>query len=378
VGRNKNNPFVAALIGILLIPGSVCLQAWNEYRTVHRTRGLKEAGKVVENITNPSVLEEQLDGKLVHLSGAALTEEVLKDGKFGIAGNGIALRRRVQMYQWKEEKDTENDRTTYRYQRVWKGGRIDSDRFENRGHDNPKPAFDSWHKVADHVMIGEYEISPALKQQKDDSQSLKFNLGAVKETIGDPFASKLSDAGRYLYYADGGGTSSSPEIGDLQIEFVLVPNGPVSLMAGLSGNTFASFSTSNGEPIERLFPGTLTAGQIIDKLKSENQMLSWILRGVGFALCLAGVTMIFAPAQALFRWIPLVGDITGGLIFVVGLLVAGTLSLVTISISWIVVRPVLGIALLLVAGGLVYLLARTRRRVQNSRTHDNASDGIAE
>jgi Transmembrane protein 43 len=177
-------------------------------------------------------------------------------------------------------------------------------------------------------------------------------------------ASRFRSEGNHLYYSPKAGTKS-PEIGDLRIYFEHVPNGPVSLMAALSGNTFASYSTRNGEPIDRLYPGILTAEQLIEKLKSENIMIAWLLRGLGFILCLIGMLMIFSPAQALFKWIPLVGDIAGGLLFVVSGLVAVTLSMVTIAVSWIAVRPILAISLLAIAGGAIYLLLRTNRRVHH-------------
>ena len=57
-----------------------------------------------------SVAEDKVDtandGKLVHLTGLATTEDVLEDNDFGISANAIKLKRAVQMYQWKETKKT--------------------------------------------------------------------------------------------------------------------------------------------------------------------------------------------------------------------------------------------------------------------------------
>lgn len=412
MARQKSNPLVAAFFGILLVPGSVLLQAWNEYRTIHRTRGLNEAAEIVEPIADPQSVATDLNGKLVHLSGEAITDETLSDAKFGIQANGIALRRRVEMYQWDEDKKTDDGHTTYHYQRVWREGRIDSSGFNQSGsHANPSPQFDSWEQTADRVMVGRYELSDSLKSQKDDAGNVRFDIDSVRQTLGGQDAAKIFAAGDHLYYAANATVPSpaptpenpsasetetsqaaknvdpesdttvatttetattpanrppaSPEIGDLKIRFELIPNGPVSLMSGLSGETFASYQTSNGEPIDRLYPGTFTAEQVIEKLRQENAVIAWLLRGLGFVLCLVGMLMIFSPAQAIFRWIPLVGDITGGLIFLVSGLVAVTLSLVTISVSWIAVRPVFGISLLVIAGAAVYLLVRTNRKVHH-------------
>ena len=366
MSRKKMNPFVAAVFGIVLIPASVCLHAWNEYRTIHRTRGIQEAAEIVESIPDPSHVETGWNGKLVHLTGEAATEETLRDPVFGIEENGITLRRSVEMYQWDEDSKTRDNRTTYTYEKVWREGRIDSENFEQGGHTNPQPRFPAWQQTAANVMIGEYKVSDALIAQKDDEQPVSVDFETVKEAVGNPDSEKLSSHGQGLYFSNSGQGFSDPQIGDLRIQFLLVPNGPVSLMAGLSGNTFASYQTSNGEPIERLYPGTLTAAQVIEKLQFENALLAWGLRGLGFVLCLVGTLMIFSPAQALFRWIPLVGDIAGGLIFLVSIAFAVVLSLTTISISWIAVRPVLAIALLAVAGAAIYWMNRTRRNVQSA------------
>mgnify|MGYP003663118733 CR=1 FL=1 len=366
MSRKRTNPFVAALIGIFLIPASVCLHAWNEYRTIHRTRGLQEAAEIVQSIPDPERVESKWDGTLVHLTGTAATDETLRDPIFGVEANGIKLHRNIEMYQWDEDSDTDDGRTSYSYRKVWREGRIDSSQFEHSGHENPQLHFDQWQQTAGTVMVGKYRISDALIQQKNDDQSVRIDVEAIKQNIDESDAAKLSAYETGLYYSQSGQSASDPSIGDLKIRFSLVPNGPVSLMAGLSGNTFNAFHTSNGEPIERLYPGTLSAQQVIEKLKFENTLMAWGLRALGLILCLVGTMMIFSPAQALFRWVPLVGDIAGGMIFLVSVLFAICLSLTTISISWIAVRPLLAISLLFVAGAAAYWIIRTRRGVQTS------------
>ena len=374
MSRKRTNPFVAALFGIFLVPASVCLHAWNEYRTIHRTRGLEEAAEIVQSIPDPERVESGWDGKLVHLTGDALTDETLRDPVFGVEENGITLRRRVHMYQWEEDKDTDDGHTTYSYDKVWREGRIDSGSFDRSGHDNPQPHFPAWQKTAANVMVGQYEVSDTLKKQKNDEGPVSIELESVKQGVGGEDASKLSAREGGLYFSQTGNDPSDPQIGDLKISFLLVPNGPVSLMAGLRGNTFTNYKTSNGEPIERLYPGTLTAEQLVDKLRFENSLLAWGLRGMGLVMCLIGTMMIFSPAQAFFRWIPLVGDIAGGMIFVISMLFAICLSLTTISISWIAVRPVLAVSLLVIAGLSAYWINRTRRNLKTAGGFSSGAD----
>ena len=376
MSRKRMNPFVAALIGILLIPASVCLHAWNEYRTIHRTRGLNEAAKVVESIADPDTVRSDWNGKLVHLTGDAVADESLRDPVFGVEQVGIALRRSVQMYQWEEDSKTEDGNTEYSYRRVWREGRIDSGNFHRSGHENPQPRFRAWQKTASTVMVGGYELNETLKDQKNDDEPVRIDIEAIRQTLGGEDGDKLTahEAGLYYSLSGPGSGASEPTVGDQKIQFKLVPNGPVSLMAGLSGNTFTAFRTSNGESIERLYPGTMSAAQVVQKLRFENTMLAWGLRALGLFMCLFGTLMIFSPAQSLFRWIPLVGDIAGGLIFLVSVLFAIVVSLTTISISWIAVRPVLAVSLLIIAGGAAYWMNRTRRKVQPLNQASDVND----
>ena len=377
MANRKSNPLVAALFGILMVPGSVALQAWNEYRTVHRTRGLLEAEADVQSIRDPFTVQSELERKLVHLTGEAVTDETLRDPQFGVEEIGITMRRRVEMYQWEEDEKRDDGKTTYRYSKGWHEGRIQSESFnQSSSHHNPSPSFSSWEATAAHVMVGEYELSNTLKSQKNDYIQVPIDLANVKEHLDESTATLITIHNGQLYFPAGGGTPGSPNVGDTRIRFDLVPTGPIGLMARLKGNSFTEYKTSNGEPIEKLYPGALSAAEVVAKLKFENLTLAWILRGVGFVVCFIGMTLIFAPAQALFRWIPLVGNITGGLIAVVSGVTAVVLSLLTISISWIAVRPMLAAVLFLVALGLVYLLFRTGRRVQHPQVPPDA-DGQA-
>jgi hypothetical protein len=98
--------FVGVLIGILLVPGSIAFIGWNEYRTVHRTRGLLEAEQVVQEVSDPFEVLPEHNGKLVHLTGQATTTETLADEDFALERVALRLSREVEMYQWVEHKET--------------------------------------------------------------------------------------------------------------------------------------------------------------------------------------------------------------------------------------------------------------------------------
>lgn len=364
IGRRTRGVFAGVIFGLLLVPGSIILHAWNEYRTIHRTRGLKEALRDVVSVDADRIATEQ-NGKLVHVAGLAHTDDVLVDDEFGIRENAVHLKRTVEMYQWVESKHERDGKKTYDYDLKWKEGRERSESFHRKnGYTNPPLKFSETESSASDVTVGSYHLNTTLRDQMDFWRPIELNEAAIREV-------RKSDANQFvvsenqLFWSAESPNPDSPELGDHRISFKHVLPGDVSLMAKLKGESFATYNTSNGEPIERLYEGLMDAGQVIGNLKTENTLLAWGIRVGGTFLCVLGVSMLFGPAKSLFSWIPLVGEVTGFLFFVVALLIGMTISLLTISISWIAVRPLLGITLLAIAGVGIYFLVRVRKSVQN-------------
>lgn len=356
--------FAGFIFGFILVPGSVALHAWNEYRTIHRTRGLQEAERDVVTVDTELVAGE-MDGKLVHLSGLAHTDEVLRDQEFGIRENAIHLKRSVEMFQWTESKRERDGDTRYDYDLEWRADRVNSESFHHpNGHRNPQPQYSSQTASADRVDLGAYRLNDTLRDQMKRWQPVEFNLDGIHETVGEEQAQHFVEHEGYLHWSAGEPRPNDPQLGDLRLTFQRVAPGDVSLMASLKGTSFETYRTSNGEKIERLYDGNLTADELVGKLKTENTIIAWGIRVGGLFMCIFGVSLIFGPARALFSWIPLVGDITGGLIFVVAALIGLSISLATIAISWIAVRPILGIALLAITAVAIYMLFKVRKSVQ--------------
>lgn len=363
--KNKNSIFgalIVAMFGLLLIPGSIALHAWNEYRTIHRSRGLAEASSSVQTIADPQIVASELDGKLVHLTGKVETKETLVDEKFGIRADAVRLARRVQMFQWTEDKRTNDGKTTYSYDREWHSGRVSSDSFHRtNGHVNPRLPFAEVELMAEQVDVGAYELSADLKKQMNNFEPIEISEAAILETIGDSEVGSFLVRDNTLYWGFEAVDPDSPEIGDVKIVFECVPPGDVSLIAALRGNSFGEYKTSNGEPIERLYPGIHSSEEVVSRLMTENTMMAWGMRILGFVMCAMGFALMFGPFQAMVGWIPLIGGFTRGILFLIGVVLALIISLTTISISWIAVRPLLGVALLLISALLGYVLIRLRR-----------------
>jgi hypothetical protein len=89
-----------------------------------------------------------------------------------------------------------------------------------------------------------------------------------------------------------------------------------------------------------------------------------MLRVLGLVLMWIGFSMVFRPLSVVADVVPFIGTLVGWGTGVVSFALAAPLSLVTIAIAWIVYRPLLGIALLVVGGlvfGGLFVLSRRRR-----------------
>lgn len=76
-----------------MVPGSVALMTWNEYRTIHRTQGLIQAEELVAEVPSPFESSAELDQRLVHVTGIATTDALLSDGVFNIEKKVLRLDR---------------------------------------------------------------------------------------------------------------------------------------------------------------------------------------------------------------------------------------------------------------------------------------------
>jgi len=72
-----------------------------------------------------------------------------------------------------------------------------------------------------------------------------------------------------------------------------------------------------------------------------------------------GIYLLFSPIISLLDWIPLVGGLLSTVAavaaFIVAFIIGGTLAVFTIALAWLVFRPLIGIALLTLAGFGFYL-----------------------
>ena len=98
--------FKGVLVGIGLFIAGIPLLFWNEGNFVKTQKTLEEGEAVCVSLPSTETVDSANEGKLVHASGTATTEDELTDDLFNFSKKGFKLVRKVEYYQWDEHKQT--------------------------------------------------------------------------------------------------------------------------------------------------------------------------------------------------------------------------------------------------------------------------------
>lgn len=360
---------IAASIKGILFGGVLCLLAfvllfWNEGRAVRTAKTIDEGAHVAKSVS-AEVVDAANEGKLIHVSGKTATSETLRDNEFGVqAGPAIKLARRVEVYQWKEDFTSTTEKklgggtetkTTYTYIPIWKRELIDSSSFNVPAeHSNPKTKpFADTEIAAKLMMLGKFELNASQIHRIEQFKSLPATaLGELPKTMVANL--KAIPEGYYL-----GADPAKPQVGDARITFAVVEPGELSVVACQTGQTFTGYRAKTGKTFDLLRTGIVSLPSMIQQEQASNTFLTWFLRVMGFGMMFIGLLLILAPLAVLADVLPILGDIVGFGLALFAFPVAAVLATVTVALAWIVYRPLLGLALLAVAGAVLYFL-RTR------------------
>jgi len=362
----------SVLFGFILFIVAFPLLFWNESRAVTTAKSLTEGAGAVVSVPSDAVNSAN-QGKLVHVSGAVDSGEPIADD-LGIQAKAVKLIRKVEMYQWKEHEKSETRKKfgggtetvkTYTYTKEWAAEPIDSSRFQKtEGHENPGGfPFEGTTVVANPVKAGAFTMSTEQIDKLTDATDLK---------VGDDAAENLpEDAKDKLKVADGrfymGENPSSPVLGDVRISYSTVNPAAVSLIGVQTGESFSPYQAQAGDSILLVDEGTHTAAEMFKAAQDRNAVLTWILRAVGFFAMFLGIFMVFRPIAVFADVLPLFGSMLGAGVGIFAFLIAAVLSFITIAVAWIFVRPLLGITLLVLAGGALFWLIKRGRAKKAQR-----------
>lgn len=358
---------MGVLFGLALVPGAGIGLWWNEGRAVQTSKSLAEgAGAVI------AVAADRLDaghqGKLVHVSGALRVSGPLRDAEFGVAIEALRLVRRVEMYQWKEEKHEETRNklgggqetvTTYKYIKTWSDEPIDSARFrEPRGHGNPPMIRRSLETTQDSAQLGAFAVPQTLLLQIDAADRLEIDAALVQR-IGAVLRrpAQIVDGSIYV-----GSDPAAPQIGDLRVGFSYARVQPVSVIAAQDGNALIPYQTRAGDRLHLIAAGSVAAAQMFADAEQANTILTWILRGVGGLAMFMGFALIMRPLSVLASVLPFLGDVVGAGTGLIAMLLTVIVAPLVIAMAWLFYRPLIGVAILLVGGALTFAVLRLVRR----------------
>lgn len=407
--QRLGSSFRGVLIGFVLFIAGFPILFWNEGRAVDTAKRLNEGAGAVVDVPADKI-DPANEGKLVHVSGKADTQDVLSDDVFGVSANALRLKRLVEVYQVVEEPETKRVKegnktreiTTYNYSYKWCAKPEDSSKFHEAAKRaaNPPAAmpFSDEEKLAANVALGAFRLSAAHVKRIGEKARYAYPTNYVVPAsvpgghfqngyIYVPYAPAAPVASAPVPASSGvspllaaaqaaaaatnaaaavanaasaalvGGRSVavSPVPGDVRVRFEVVLPHDVTVVERQEGDTLAPWAASDGETLSFVRDGRLPAAKIFADAQSTNSKITWLLRLAGLLAMFFGLKMVLGPIDTLVDVIPILNGIVSlGTSLVAGL-VSGACSLLTIGVAWLFYRPWIGAPL--VIGGVALLVA---------------------
>jgi hypothetical protein len=356
------------LFGIALLVIGAILLAWNEGRSVTAIRTADDGGRRVVAAA-PGRIDPANNGRLVHVSGPAAAPAPPTDPQTGVTTPALRLTRTVEHYQWIQTSRSETRTrlggaqetvTTYDYAMDWSPRTVTSDDFARPdGHRNPEPVLTDADYPAAGLTLGSYRLSSEAAARLPSTTPVTLTA-ADAERAAALLGRKVSPAGDALYVGE---DPARPRVGDARIRYVIAPAGPVSVMARQDGDRLDVFHGRHGDLFE-IRAGVMDADAMVRQFKAENQVLTWVLRLVGFIMTVAGFGLMLHPVRVLADVLPLAGSILGAGIGLVSFAAGSLVSCVVIALAWFAFRPIVSIAVLAAGAAVVagVIVLRRRRR----------------
>ena len=350
------NSFGGVIAGIIMIVIGTVLLWWNEGNNVKNIKSTNELEKVAIEVQGAKV-DSKNEGKAVVVAGdITLPEEPIVDEEFGLSVKTAKLSRFVDIYQWVETSDTDdNGKTTYHYEKKWVTNEInDSSNYHESGHDNPKSIrypFEDF--LATKVNIGEYVLTS--EQVNEFSAEQPLGVGGAKVPEG------YSISGDYITNV----VDDKPEVGNVRIYWKYNTWNDATILATQKGNSFVDFVSKEGRKINFVHEGKLSKAEAIEDIRSGDKAMKWIFRAIGALLIIFGYMAILNPLVTLTSFVPFLGGIVGGILNLIAFAIGLVHSLLVIAIAWFRYRPIIaacclaGIVLLIVL--IVTLIKKNKK-----------------
>ena len=343
--------FSGIIVGILLLFGGIAMLWTNEHNNVKNIKNVKELRDQVKDVSS-SKIDDKYDGKLIATNGKlTYNESVITDDAFKVSATTPVLVRTVEVYQWVEDSETKDDKTTYTYSKEWSEKIIDSSEFnKSEGHENPvEVKYESERfETEETLKVGEYSLISSFKQLLPANK----NVG-IDEGIELPEGYKV-----YNKYITNSEDTSNPQVGDIRISYTKNDWKEASVLGKQIDDTIGEYTTKKNTNIKKIVEGITNGEGIIGGIESANKAAKWLWRVLGTLLIVIAVGSILGPITTLIGYIPFLGKIVNSMIGVVSFLIGLSIALLVIAISWFAARPIISIILIAVIAcliaGLIY------------------------
>ncbi|MGL3606541.1 TMEM43 family protein [Rhizobium sp. G187] len=359
-----------ALFGLVLLIVAIVALFWNESRSIETYKSLEEGLSIVVT-TDASRIDPALDRKLVHIESDVVPTADVVDPETGISVSGaIGLARKVEMYQWVEEKSSTTEKklgggeetvTTYSYSKEWSEKAQDSSEFkEPAGHENPDFWLPSSETLVDTAQLGAFSVAGSQIASVGARVALPITnetAAEASEALGYPGEGRA--VMQALYF---GADEKAPQIGDTKVRFEKIMLPEVSIVGMQHGDRLTEYTTQNGYTLFLLAAGREPFAKMFADSQAENVVLTWAIRLAGIFALFVGFALILRIFSVIGDVIPFVGSLiafgTGLVSFVMALAVGVTV----IAIGWFAVRPLLSIGLIVVVAAVVWAYSKYGRK----------------
>lgn len=347
---------------------------WNEGNSVKTAKALDEGEGACVPVESIAKVDPEMEGRLVHMTGRADTQDVLTDEQFGVSATAIALNRKTEMFQWRENSETTEKKnlggsvtrtTTYTYEKVWSETVIDSSGFKEAGHDNPGVIeFPSVEKLAANVSFGAFRLNERQIARIGSGQAYAFptdfvcRVSRVQRQGNVILVPNKATRDNALNNRD---VAAEPRIGDMRVTFTVVRPHDISIVAKQRGDTFVAYLAKTKKKVDLIQDGVVDCAEMFEDARDANTLFTWLVRLGGLLIMYIGLSMVLKPLSVLGDVLPILGTVIGWGTGLVAGVVALVCALVTIAVAWIFYRPVLAVLLLVAAGALVFLVWKKKQ-----------------
>jgi len=349
------------LFGIIIIPLTIIALWWNEGRAVTTANSLKEGAASVVDIA-PDKVDPANNKKLVHVTGDVKATGMVEDTHYGISVPALRIVRTEEIYQWVENQKSETKQkvgggeettTTYTYEKKWVDAPVDSSEFKKpEGHTNKGDFIPTNENIsAQEVTLGAFKVPEDFVERMGNPIKNAVTDADLARLPADLKAgTKIKDGAFYI-----GENPKEPMIGDVRVSFEIVKPGVFSILAAQIDETFEPYQTKAGDAIGFIEDGAVSAETMFKNAADVNKMITWMVRFFAFLFMAFGFMAIMKPLSVLGSVVPFIGNIIGMGTGLISFALAFAISFLVIAIAWIFVRPLLGIAMLVLAvGAFIY------------------------